>query len=390
MLKFEVLGLLLLTVLPGCAIETPKPVQNSSPPAALSGARAGEREIEIPALDELWARRSTNVADFPIGPGDILEISFPGLQGFEAQPLRSTPGDLSEEDSLGDNSVRVDGKGNVVVPLVGQIHVAGLSEEELRAELLKRMDRYMYEPEVEVFVKSYINRQAAVSGEVHSPGMYTVSGPAETIHDLVIRAGGMTSDAAQKIVLTPAKTDGAPGQAQTEQFDHVRSQATEFAAESVLEAGKGISGDATPYVVDFSSNKSAARYLNLPVRPGDMIYVPRAGTVTVTGWVYSPKSIDISPGLTVLGAVSTAGGALFAADVTHVKLLRQGRGQETETTVVNLNEVKAARTPDVLVQANDVIDVPYSKLRIPGYALYYGVQGLVSFAPAMLLVNGTP
>ncbi len=78
--------------------------------------------------------------------------------------------------------------------------------------------------------------------------------------------------------------------------------------------------------------------------------------------------------MTVLSAVSDAGGPLFAADATKIKVIRQRAGRETNTLVVNLNDIKAARAPDVLVQANDVIEVPYSAVRIPGYALYYAVH----------------
>ena len=68
--------------------------------------------------------------------------------------------------------------------------------------------------------------------------------------------------------------------------------------------------------------------------------------------------------------------------------MRQAPGEETKILMVNLNDVRAARVPDVLVQANDVIDVPYSAVRIPGYALYYGVQGFLQMAPAALLFSG--
>ena len=144
----------------------------------------------------------------------------------------------------------------------------------------------------------------------------------------------------------------------------------------------------TTYVIDLSKGQSNQHYLNLPVRPGDTIYVPRAGSATVVGWVHTPKTIDITPGLTVLNAVSQAGGPLFAADTSAVKIIRQGAGHDTKTLAVNLNDIEAARAPDVLVQANDVVDVSYSAARVPGYALYYGLQGLVSFAPAALVVGG--
>jgi hypothetical protein len=42
--------------------------------------------------------------------------------------------------------------------------------------------------------------------------------------------------------------------------------------------------------------------------------------------------------------------------------------------LVNLNEIKEAKAPDVLVQANDVIDVTYSAVKILGCALHNAAQ----------------
>ena len=55
--------------------------------------------------------------------------------------------------------------------------------------------------------------------------------------------------------------------------------------------------------------------------------------------------------------------------------------------MVNLNDIKEARAPDVLVQANDVIEVPYKASRIPGYALYYAAQGIVTMGPMALIMT---
>ena len=376
-----------------CAAENLKPSASPAASNALSSAPASD-VLKSSPLDQLWQARSSRSTDFPIGMGDVLEISIPGLQGVDAQlgsaragaQLESTGGEPSGNSSSAE-AFRVDGFGDIVLPLLGRIHVAGLTEQELRTELVHRLDHYMYDPEVKIFVQSYNSRKVAVSGEVRSPGMYIVNGPEETIHDLIIRAGGSTGNAASKVILTPAKDNGPrTGPPYSDHSIEGNSPPADSNTSEAWQDADARSGAAS-YVINLSREKSAARYLDIPVRPGDTIYVPRAGSVTVTGWVYTPRSIDITPGLTVLGAVSAAGGPLFAADATRVKILRQGAGQETKTTFVNLNSIKAARTLDMLVQANDIVDVPYSSLRIPGYAFYYGLKGLIEFAPATLLVR---
>jgi polysaccharide export outer membrane protein len=395
---------LMMLLAGGCATSPPPSadVPAQTAPAVGSAPLADDgASLKVSRLDELMQSRHNQVEDFPIGPGDVVAISVPGLpdfdnshgggQGGAAAEGGGTTGTEAGGATLDNWTVRVGSQGEINLPLLGRIHVAGLTEEQLREELKTRLLKYMYDPQVELFVKSYNSREVAVSGEVHAPGLYTISEPNETIRDLIVRAGGTNDSAASRIILTPAPAKG-----------HEQRAGMEPVSDSPTDSGIPSSNDTNPlsvggvsgsglnntYIIDLSKGQSNQRYLNIQVRPGDTIYVPRAGAVTVIGWVYSPKTIDIRPGLTVLNAVSEAGGPLFAGDSSRVKVLRQAPGEETKTLMVNLDDIKNARTPDLLVQANDVIDVPYSALKIPGYALYYGVQGFVQMAPAALLFSG--
>jgi hypothetical protein len=70
--------------------------------------------------------------------------------------------------------------------------------------------------------------------------------------------------------------------------------------------------------------------------------------------------------------------------------MRQGDAGQLTAFNTNLEKVKDLDAPDVPVQANDVIEVPYSTLRIPGYAFYYAAQGIVMWAPATVVTHGVP
>jgi polysaccharide biosynthesis/export protein len=384
---FRTLALLAL-ILNGCATNSPS--QSSTPRPEPTAAAA--TSLKESRLDQLWQSREGPGAasDFLIGTGDVIAVSVPSLSDSQTStPGGATIGGAESGEQLGDWTVRVNAMGDVILPVLGRIHVAGLTEEQLREELLQRLGKFMYQPQVEVLVRSYNSHQVAISGEVHSPGMYTINKPNETIRDLIMRAGGTTDNAAQTIILTP-RPDNAERNA-NEPSSGAHSQAAAVGDEVVQSvASTGLSSSESAYAIDLSKGHSGDRYLNLPVRAGDTIYIPRAGSVTIIGWVYSPKTIDVTPGLTVLNAISQAGGTLFAADTSNINILRPGPGHETQTITINLNDIKAARAPDVPVHANDVIDVSYSPARIPGYALYYAAQGLVSFLPAALLVTAIP
>ncbi len=340
-------------------------------------------------LDRLWEARRSGSGDFPIGPGDVISVFVPGLPDLSrggAPEAGQTTG------VIGGSTVKVNAQGFIELPLIGQLRAGGMTEQQLRDAIAHRLDKYMYSPEVELSVQSYNSREVSLSGEVRSPGMYTIARPNETIRDMIVRAGGTTDNAGARIVLTPAPlklsalltaNNSAPGGESDDPSYAKVSDTNPLSAPGV----SGTTLSAT-YVIDLSKGQTSQRYLNIPVRPGDTIYVPPSGSVTIIGWVYSPKTITITPGLTVLNAISQAGGPLFAADTSKIKILREGSAHETRTVIVNLNDIRAATAPDVLVQANDVIDVTYSPGKIPGYALYYAAQGLVSFAPAALMVNG--
>jgi len=111
-------------------------------------------------------------------------------------------------------------------------------------------------------------------------------------------------------------------------------------------------------------------YLALPARPGDVIMVPGGGNVLVEGWVAKPGSYEITPGLTVLGAVAAAGGPLFAADISAVKIIRTGKEGEKVFFLADLEDIRHGEQPDIPVQEGDVIEVSSSTPKLVPYGLY--------------------
>src|SRR5690242_10587953 len=101
-------------------------------------------------LQQLWVARTAHDSDavYPVGPGDVLEVN--------AQYV----------PELRNKIVRVAGDGTFYLPLLGDIRAAGLSEEELSAEIATKLRKYIYTPEVEVFVRKYHSHQVAVIGAV--------------------------------------------------------------------------------------------------------------------------------------------------------------------------------------------------------------------------------
>jgi protein involved in polysaccharide export with SLBB domain len=190
-------------ILNGCAANSPG--QTSIPrPDPTAQAAASPKEFR---LDQLWQSREGPGAasDFLIGTGDVIAVSVPGLSDSQASSPGAATVATESGEQPGDWTAQVNAMGDVILPVLGRIHVAGLTEEQLREELLQRLEKYMYQPQVEVLVRTYNSRQVAISGEVHSPGMYTINKPNETIRNLIMRAGGTTDNAADDNPNPPAR-----------------------------------------------------------------------------------------------------------------------------------------------------------------------------------------
>ena len=320
--------------------------------------------------------------DYPIGPGDVIEIAVPGV------------------DDLKDRTVRVSGNGQIELPLVGIIDTTGQTESGLRDKLKTALGKYMYDPQVDVFVKEYHSRQVAVVGAVRSPGLVVLTGAGETILDVITQAGGMTPEAADEIVILP-EVKGGRGKLQQiaasmSEGDSAKPEAGREAHPETMNSAQAGSTHATQPVSTQSPNRTvdiatleneisngpavviplktalrgSAKYVNMPANPGDIIVVPGGGNVMVTGWVYKPGYFQVGSGLTILGAVGAAGGAMFAADTSDTTLIRSDGAGNKVSIPVNLDKISKGDAPDIPVRANDVVDVPYSDLRIGPYVMY--------------------
>jgi len=184
--------------LASCSSETPpaQPVEAQPVPGLAGDMRvpsAANSETNQARLKELYEKRSKAVEslDYPIGPGDVIQVSVPGV------------------DDLKERMVRVGGDGKIELPLIGQVQAGGLTEPQLTEQLKVALGKYMYSPQVDVFIKEYRSRQVAVVGAVRTPGLITLTNSDISILDAITQAGGLTAEAADEIVILPEVKGGA-------------------------------------------------------------------------------------------------------------------------------------------------------------------------------------
>jgi polysaccharide export outer membrane protein len=101
------------------------------------------------------------------------------------------------------------------------------------------------------------------------------------------------------------------------------------------------------------------------VQPGDIISIPEADTFFVTGAVVKPGAYPMVQKITLTQAVALAGGVNGEGARNRVRLVREEPGKETRTeTVFNMDEIHRRKIPDIVLRANDIVEVPGSTMRV--------------------------
>ena len=126
-------------------------------------------------------------AGYVIGPEDVLAIVF-----------------WREKDLSTDAAVRPDGM--VTVPLLNDVHAAGLTPEQLRERIQAGASKFVEDPTVTVVVKAINSRKVFITGLVAKPGQYPLAGPT-SVMQLIAMAGGLHEYANSKKILI-MRTEG--------------------------------------------------------------------------------------------------------------------------------------------------------------------------------------
>jgi polysaccharide biosynthesis/export protein len=313
-LRTRLISLALLLVFVGAlqvaAQDThPNPGVESAKPAEVKTDvfPSAEPEKTDPAADDKHTDSSLR-----LGAGDLLEI------GVYNVPELTT-------------KARISSAGDVYLPLVDYVHIAGLTPEEAQAVIEKRLSSggFVKDPHVTVFVSQFASQGVSVLGEVAKPGVYPVYGQ-QRLFDLISAAGGLTDKAGRTVSVAH------------------RNQPDK------------------PTVVKLARNIADNPESNVELYPGDTVIVRRADIVYVVGDVGRPSGFQMADGrLTVLQAVALAGGANHTAKLNSVKILRKTPQGMTETPV-QLKKILQAKATDVPLQADDILFVPTSASKVAG------------------------
>jgi polysaccharide export outer membrane protein len=318
----------------------------SRPPATDDATRRAE-------LARLLQERSqpTDRVNYVIGAGDRINLRVQNLQ-----ELTGT-WQVSEE-------------GTVVLPLLGSVKVAGLTEREAADRIRSQLAELVVAPEVALAVSEFHGQQVSVIGAVGKPGVYAIRGFDETIADVITEAGGVSKDAETRIYFTP--DSGAP--------EALSSEAAARMAIGGPAASFGSKERAMP--IDFAPLYKGHEVpeLRIPVRGGDIILVPQSGEVYVDGWVNKPGAFPIMRADTLSQAIVNAGDLHFAASTGPLTLQRAGPDGQVQTYHIDYSQILSGQEPDLPLDTGDKIQVAANPVKVVPWSVYALIKGLFYFS----------
>jgi polysaccharide export outer membrane protein len=236
----------------------------------------------------LAAAQTTPESGYVLGPDDSVQVVVYGQPEFGV-------------------TTRIKSDGTIVMPLIGTIKAAGMTNITLAKAVTDRLtsNGFLKDPIVNVEIGGYVSKSVNVAGKVTAPGIYALDRPYHAL-DVLLKAGWIRENGANYVYLR------RPGQAEVR-----------------LDVEGLVRGNDTQDPL---------------LRAGDTLFVPDADVYYMSGQVNRPGSFAMQPNLTIRQALVLAGGVTATGSANKVGLIRGGA-----------KEVDA--DPSQVIQKNDIIVV---------------------------------
>jgi len=302
-------------------------------------SQSDPRNDRIQQLTSIYGTQSA----YRLGSGDLIEVNVYGVNDFR-------------------HDLRINSSGNVRIPLLGPIMVAGLTGAELEDKLAKLLDDgFIQDAQVSVFVKEYRSQPVFVLGAVRRPGQYQITLQLNFI-DVLAMAGGLAPLADEVATIQRAHSGTSPD-------------------------AHDDNGNSEPKMIEINLTDlldEGELALNIPVQGGDVIHIPERElrVFYVIGDVGRPGTYELPKDLEVLVSqgLAKAGGPTRTAKMNSGILVRYDTQGTRQELAVNFSDILKGKRSDFPIQKNDVIFIPGSTAKEIGYGLLNIIPNTVSRA----------
>lgn len=256
-----------------------------------------------------YGQQSTG--EYRLGPKDLLEIKV-----FEIP-------ELNLERRVSDN-------GTLVLPLLGEFSVSGMTASEVHDKLETMLTaKYVNRANVSIVIKEFANKPLSIVGAVERPGSLPVSGRYSLLQ-AISAAGGLSATAGKRIYVLRKAENGLTDSLEINTDDLFRG---------------------------------SSQMWNIPVFPSDVVNVPARSTVKVycMGAVNKPGDLEFysDDRISLLSVIAKAGGLTDrASKEIHIKH-RNAEGKDVEMKA-DYRRIVSGKVPDPTLQPDDVVVVQES------------------------------
>ncbi|HXI38628.1 MAG TPA: polysaccharide biosynthesis/export family protein [Bryobacteraceae bacterium] len=295
------------------------------------------------------SQRPDDVSQFVLGPEDQIKIWALGVEEITDKPIR------------------IDPSGDIDLPLVGRVHAAGLTVEQLKSALVAKLAKEVREPRVSIDIVEFGSQPVSVMGAVNHPGVLQVNGR-KTLAEILALAGGLRPDAGPYVKITRQNKWGEIPLSNTKADKSGNFQVAQVPVRELLSA----------------TNPSE----NISIRPNDVVTVPSAEMVYVVGAVKKAGGFPLNEreSVSVLQALSMAEGLGPTPKAQDSKILRTVSGDgEVRQIPVDLRKVMTGKAEDLALRPNDILFVPDSTAKKAGIR---AIEAAIQTATGVVIWHG--
>ena len=320
--NYAAVGISILTVIIICQGQSLAQIPN---PASSSGQLRPAGSLSAPSV-------GMGVTDEPIFAGEAVNVSVANAPDFSTV-------------------ARVSVSGDVPMPYLGIVHLAGLNSANAAALIEKMLvdNNLVVRPHVLVTVDA-ASTGITVMGEVKNPGVYAPTGK-HMLSDILATAGGVTANAGRII---------------------------EISSDSVSDQKTLLPWDPTLHNTSIYDRV---------IQGGSRIVVKPCGVAYVGGNVTRPGAYPIcaSEVTTASQLIALASGAMITSHLSHAALIRTLPDGSRVVQQVDMGKILNARAADPVIHEDDIIYIPLSGVK---YTLTNMLSYVTTIGAATLNVYG--
>lgn len=285
--------------------------------------------------------------NYVLGPNDQILIRAPGVEEINERPFR------------------IDAEGFINLPLIGRIRIGGLNQQQVEAELVKRLREYIVNPQVIVTVVQFRSEPVFFVGQFQRPGIYALGGR-RTLVEMLSSIGGLQPNASRHIKVTRRAEYGTIPLPNVVDEPEKKISTVEISMGSLRE------------------NVNPAE--DIVLQPYDVVSVERAELVYINGEVGKIGGLELGErdSISMAQALTMAGGFGRDANKTKVRILRPILNTDRRAAIdVDVKRIFEGKDNDVPLLPNDMLYVTRSYSR--SVMTVMGTIGLSMLTPLIYI-----